>query len=108
MQTPGDSGRQGGTLISSLAQRYLHLSTGFTSAWTIVLTVFVASRLFYLVSGALLSHIVPNNLVQHPGLAKLDVPFGTVNIWAHWDGERYVGVADGGYGRNESPAFFPL
>ncbi len=40
-----------------------------------------------------------------------DVPFGTLNIWAHFDGEHYLSIAQYGYLEpplNASPAFFPL
>ena len=73
-----------------------------------VLLVYLASRLFYLVAGILLSRVVPVGLFQR---VTSDVPFGTMNIWSHWDGEHYVALAAGGYLQppdNVSPAFFPL
>ena len=73
-----------------------------------VLLVYFASRLFYLVAGILLARVVPVGLFQR---VTSDVPFGTMNIWSHWDGEHYVALAAGGYLQppdNVSPAFFPL
>jgi hypothetical protein len=39
-----------------------------------------------------------------------DVPFRTLSLWAHCDGEHYVSVAENGYARpgDASSAFFPL
>jgi hypothetical protein len=73
-----------------------------------VLGVYAASRMFYLVSGSILAKVVPNSSFQR---VTLDVPFGTMNIWSHWDGEHYVRLALDGYlqpPENVSPAFFPL
>jgi mannosyltransferase PIG-V len=73
-----------------------------------VLLVYLASRLLYLVAGILLARVVPVGLFQR---ITSDVPFGTMNIWSHWDGEHYVALAAGGYLQppdNVSPAFFPL
>src|ERR687890_212255 len=73
-----------------------------------VLAVYAASRLLYLVSGSLLARVVPTSSFQR---ITLDVPFGSMNIWSHWDGEHYVRLAVDGYLHppdNVSPAFFPL
>ena len=73
-----------------------------------VLLVYAASRLFYLLAGALLARVVPVSRFQR---ITSDVPFGTMNLWSHWDGEHYVALAAGGYlqpPENVSPAFFPL
>ena len=73
-----------------------------------VLLVYAASRLFYLLAGALLARIVPVSRFQR---ITSDVPSGTMNLWSHWDGEHYVALAAGGYlqpPENVSPAFFPL
>ena len=73
-----------------------------------VLAVYAASRLFYLISGSLLAHLVPTSSFQR---VTLDVPPGSMNIWSHWDGEHYVRLAMGGYltpPDDVSPAFFPL
>jgi hypothetical protein len=73
-----------------------------------VLAVYAASRLFYLVAGAWFVRIIPVSTFQR---ITSDTPFGTFNIWAHWDGEHYVALAAGGYMQppdNVSPAFFPL
>jgi len=73
-----------------------------------VLLVYAASRLFYLGAGALFASVVPVGRFQR---ITADTPFGTMNLWSHWDGEHYVALAAGGYLQppgNTSPAFFPL
>ncbi len=73
-----------------------------------VLLVYAASRLFYLGAGALFASVVPVGRFQR---ITADVPFGTMNLWSHWDGEHYVALAADGYLQppaNASPAFFPL
>ncbi|MDQ4128923.1 MAG: hypothetical protein M3151_13420 [Actinomycetota bacterium] len=73
-----------------------------------VLLVYASSRLFYLLAGALLARVVPTSRFQS---ITADVPFGTMNLWSHWDGEHYAALAAGGYlqpPENVSPAFFPL
>ena len=79
-----------------------NMSLGF------VVFVYAASRLFYLVAGVLLVGLVPVSRFHN---VTSDVPFGTMNIWSHWDGEHYVYLATSGYLQppdNVSPAFFPL
>ncbi len=81
-----------------------HPAKPHTAAWGFVLLVFAASRLFYLFTGALLASIVPISPLQ----SQTSIfSFGTLSIWANFDGEHYVGVAESGY-EEESPAFFPL
>ena len=73
-----------------------------------MLLVYASSRLFYLGAGALFASVVPVGRFQR---ITADVPFGTMNLWSHWDGEHYVALAAGGYLQppgNTSPAFFPL
>lgn len=73
-----------------------------------VLVVYAASRVFYLLAGALFARTLPISPFQS---RTADDPFGTLNIWAHWDGEHYMYLARGGYLNepdNVSPAFFPL
>jgi hypothetical protein len=73
-----------------------------------VLLVYTASRLFYLLAGALLARVVPTSRFQR---ITSDVPFGTMNLWSHWDGEHYAALAANGYlqqPEHVSPAFFPL
>jgi hypothetical protein len=74
------------------------------NAGSFVLAVFAASRLFCLISGALLVRLVPIDAWQRQ---SSDVPFGTLSIWAHMDGDHYLSIAEGGYSEG-SPAFFPL
>ena len=73
-----------------------------------VLAVYAVSRLFYLISGSILARVVPTSSFQR---ITQDVPFGSMNLWSHWDGEHYVMLAMSGYltpPENVSPAFFPL
>src|SRR5918998_4831508 len=67
--------------------------------------VFAASRLFYLVAGAMFAGYLPAG-----GFYWLtpDVPLGRLNIWAHWDGAWYSRIAAEGYETYASTAFFPL
>jgi len=74
------------------------------SAWGFVLLVLVASRFFYLFAGALLASVV---LISPLQSQTSIFSLGTLSIWANFDGEHYVGVAESGY-EEESPAFFPL
>ena len=73
-------------------------------AWGFVLTVFAASRLFYLIAGSLLAPIIPVSPLQRQTSL---FPFDTLSIWANFDGEHYVNVAESDYAQ-DSPAFFPL
>lgn len=73
-----------------------------------VLAVYAASRLLYLISGAIFARVVPTSGFQR---VTQDVPPGSMNIWSHWDGEHYVMLATSGYlnpPEDVSPAFFPL
>lgn len=73
-----------------------------------VLVVYAASRLLYLSAGSLFARVLP---VSPFHTATSDDPFGTLNIWGHWDGEHYMRLARSGYMNepdNVSPAFFPL
>ena len=93
-------------MAQSHVQRYPDLMR--ETAWSFVLKVFVASRLFYLLAGGVLAGLVPLGWFQRQ---TSDVPFGTLNLWAHFDGENYMSVAAYGYqglSYSTSPAFFPL
>ncbi|HJQ30030.1 MAG TPA: hypothetical protein VJ827_11865, partial [Rubrobacter sp.] len=72
-----------------------------------VLAVYAASRMLYLISGSLLASVLP---VGEFSRGTPDVPFGTLNIWAHWDGVWYTQIAGEGYGASApaSTAFFPM
>src|ERR671916_621492 len=73
-----------------------------------VLLVFGASRLLYLAAGSFFAGVVPVSSFQN---VTMDIPFGSMNLWSHWDGEHYVALAAGGYLQPPefvSPAFFPL
>jgi hypothetical protein len=81
---------------------------GKSTGVAFVLAVYAASRLLYLISGSWLAGVVPTSSFQR---ITLDAPFGSMNIWSHWDGEHYVRLALDGYLHfpdNVSPAFFPL
>ncbi len=84
------------------------VSEAIGGAWGFVLLVFAASRLFYLLAGALLASIVPvNPLHGRVAIFALD----NLNIWANFDGEHYVSVSENGYtwySTEGSPVFFPL
>jgi hypothetical protein len=71
-----------------------------------VLAVWAASRLLYLVCGPLFATLVPVGWFYR---LTPDTPFGTLNIWSHWDGVWYIQIAERGYGTSvpESTAFFP-
>lgn len=80
---------------------------GWRGLWFVAL-VFGASRLFYLAAGGILAGIVPVGSFQE---RTRDVPFRSLSLWSHWDGEHYVGLAIDGYLSGEgqvSPAFFPM
>lgn len=84
-----------------------HSAKSTAVAWSFVLKVFAASRLFYLLAGLLFVGALPVSSFQR----TLDVPFGALSMWAHYDGERYVSIALYGYDESSgeaSPAFFPL
>jgi len=81
---------------------------GKSTGVAFVLAVYAASRFLYLISGSWLAGVVPTSSFQR---ITLDAPFGSMNIWSHWDGEHYVRLALDGYLHppdNVSPAFFPL
>lgn len=84
--------------------RTKHFARVRGSVWGFVLLVFMASRFFYLLAGALISLIVPISPLQ--GQTSI-FSLGSLSIWANFDGEHYVNVAASGY-EDESPAFFPL
>jgi hypothetical protein len=70
-----------------------------------VLLVYAASRLLYLVAGTLFASYLPAGRFHW---LTPDVPLGTLNIWAHWDGAWYSEIAAEGYETDASTAFFPL
>lgn len=76
------------------------------SAWRVVLLVYISSRLFYLVAGAIFARVIPGGVdFRIPRL-----PAGA-NIWATWDGVWYTGIAMRGYEHYRFPAstaFFPV
>ena len=72
-----------------------------------VLAVYAASRLLYLVCGSIFARGLPVGPFYR---LTPDVPFGKLNIWSHWDGIWYIGIAERGYeaAAPASTAFFPL
>jgi hypothetical protein len=75
------------------------------SAWSFVLLVFGASRLFFSLIGTLAASVVP--WVPPGGVLT---PPGFLHYWARWDGAWYSEIATEGYGFRapESTTFFPL
>ncbi len=100
-------------LLPGLLGRYPRppLSGTGKQAWggavSFVLVVYAASRLFYLLAGALLAGFLPAGGFY---LLTPDQPLGRLNIWAHWDGAWYSQIATEGYAAHApaSTAFFPL
>lgn len=80
---------------------------GLSEGLLFVLAVVGASRFFYFMIGAVFAGVLPVGGFHN---ITADVPFGTINTWAHWDGEWYAKIAANGYGPEapESTAFFPL
>jgi hypothetical protein len=70
-----------------------------------VLLACVTSRLIYLMAGALFAAYLPAGPFHW---RTPDVPLGTLNIWARWDGAWYSEIAAEGYANDASSAFFPL
>jgi len=80
---------------------------GLRGLWFVAL-VFAVSRAFYLLAGEALSRVVPVHPFQE---GTEDVPYRTLSLWSHWDGEHYIRLALDGYLSGESqvsPAFFPM
>ena len=97
-----DGDRPGGRSPSKVDEERRSWSAGLL----FVLTVYAASRLLYLICGPILARTVPVGWFHR---TTPDVPFGTLNIWAHWDGVWYIQIAERGYGATSaSPAFFPM
>src|SRR5918912_2573706 len=69
------------------------------------LGVWLASRAFFLVVGALGSALVVN--AWHANVFRFTPP-GTLSYWATWDGSWYEDIARLGYADATSTAFFPL
>src|SRR2546423_10814783 len=72
--------------------------------WPFVLAVWVGSRAFFFVVGAVghayLSHAEPGGFPREPP--------GILNYWAYWDGGWYTTIAQQGYFNPPSTSFFPL
>ena len=104
---PRAAGRRGWITEAGRKMSYLK-ETAKREALLFVLLVFGASRLLYLAAGSLFASVVPVSRFQ---AVTMDVPFGRMGLWSHWDGEHYVALAAGGYlqpPEQVSPAFFPL
>ncbi len=87
--------------------RFQRLPSLISEGLLFILAVYGLSRLFYLVAGALFAaYLPPGSFHTHTP----DVPLGTLNRWAHWDGVWYSEIAAEGYGGHApaSTAFFPL
>ncbi len=104
---PGADHHRGSTTDSGRKMAYLK-ETAKREGLLFVLLVYGASRLLYLFAGSLFASLVPVSRFQ---TVTMDVPFGRMGLWSHWDGEHYVALAAGGYlqpPEQVSPAFFPL
>ena len=104
---PRAAGRRGQITEAGRSMSYLK-ETARREGLLFVLLVFGASRLLYLAAGSLFANVVPVSRFQ---AVTMDVPFGRMGLWSHWDGEHYVALAAGGYlqpPEQVSPAFFPL
>ena len=104
----GAAHRRGSNTDSGRKMAYPKEETTKREGLLFVLLVCGASRLLYLVAGSLFASVVPVSRFQ---TVTMDVPFGRMGLWSHWDGEHYVALAAGGYLRppeQVSPAFFPL
>ncbi len=104
---PRAAGRRGRITEAGRKMSYLK-ETARREGLLFVLLVFGASRLLYLAAGSLFASVVPVSRFQ---TVTMDVPFGRMGLWSHWDGEHYVALAAGGYlqpPEQVSPAFFPL
>ena len=104
---PGADHHRGSTTDSGRKMAYLK-ETAKREGLLFVLLVYGASRLLYLFVGSLFASLVPVSRFQ---TVTMDVPFGRMGLWSHWDGEHYVALAAGGYlqpPEQVSPAFFPL
>ncbi|MGH3144925.1 MAG: mannosyltransferase family protein [Rubrobacter sp.] len=101
------NGRSGKLPTGQTSPKSKEEKNAWSAGLLFVLAVYAASRLFYLISGAILARVVPVG-----GFYRLtpDVPFGSMNIWSHWDGAWYIGIAGEGYAASApaSTAFFPL
>ena len=69
-----------------------------------VLLVWLVSRAFFLVVGALGAALIEQ---ASPGGSPLEPP-GTLGYWAHWDGGWYAAIAADGYFTPAATSFFPL
>jgi hypothetical protein len=75
-----------------------------SSGWRFVLVVWVASRLFFLLVGAIGAATL-TNADPH----ALREPFaGHMSYWARWDGAWYETIAANGYDETAATAFFPV
>jgi hypothetical protein len=74
------------------------------AGWQFVLAVWLVSRVFFLVTGALgheyLTPAMPGGSPREPG--------GILGYWATWDGGWYSAIAKQGYFSPPSTSFFPL
>jgi hypothetical protein len=72
--------------------------------WPFVLAVWLGSRLFFFVVGAIGNAYVG---FADPGGSPQEPP-GFLDYWAHWDGGWYAAIAERGYFSHASTSFFPL
>jgi hypothetical protein len=78
--------------------------SGEPSAWRPVLAVWLASRAFFLVVGAVGTALIDDGDV----VGAYPEPVGALGYWAHWDGRWFAHIAQDGYDSTAATAFFPL
>jgi len=74
--------------------------------WRFVFWTWLSSRLLFLVTGALGTHLLSHAPTGYPA-----EPPGSLNYWAHWDGAWYSSIAKEGYFGTQWPSsanFFPF
>jgi hypothetical protein len=74
------------------------------SAWIPVITVWAASRAFFLAVGAIGHALVPQGDV----VGAYPEPIGALGYWSHWDGRWFAHIAVHGYDTVPATAFFPV
>ena len=78
--------------------------SGTGSPWARVLAIWIASRSFFLVVGAVGTALLDDADV----VGAYPEPVGALGYWAHWDGRWFAHIAEHGYDSTSATAFFPL
>src|SRR5919106_869799 len=80
--------------------------SGTASPWARVLAIWIASRIFFLVVGAVGTALLGDADV----VGAYPEPVGALGYWAHWDGRWFAHIAEHGYDSTSATvalAFFP-